>query len=62
MLNFITGHLSKYSADPRQLPIYLLMVQLVMEYACVLRDLHYQTQVSMLEKAQRHAAKWVLYD
>ena len=38
------------------------MVRPVMEYACVVWDPHYQTQVSMLEKVQRHAARWVLSD
>jgi len=38
------------------------MVRPVMEYACVFLDPHYQTQLSMLEKVQRHAARWVLFD
>ena len=38
------------------------MVQLVMEYACVVWDLYYQTQVSMLEKVQWSVARWVLSD
>ena len=61
MLNFIKRHLSKCSADTKA-AAYLLMVQLVMEYTCVVWDLHYQTQVSMFEKVQRRAARWVLSD
>ena len=33
-----------------------------MEYASVVRDPHYQTQISILEKVQRRAARWVLSD
>jgi len=61
MLNFIKRHLSKCSADTKA-TAYLLMVRPVMEYACVVWDPHYQTQVSMLEKVQRHVARWVLSD
>ena len=33
------------------------------EYACVVWDhAHYQSQVSVLEKVKRHAARWVLSD
>ena len=61
MLNFIKHHLSKCSADTKA-TAYLLMVQPVIEYACVVWDPHYQTQVSVLEKVQRRAARWVLSD
>ena len=43
MLNFIKRHLSMCSADTKA-TAWLLMVRPVMEYACVLWDLHYQTQ------------------
>ena len=61
MLNFIKCHLSKCSEDTKA-NAYLLMVRPVVEYACVVWDPHYQTQVSMLEKAQRHVNRWVLSD
>jgi len=38
MLNFIKHHLSKCSADTKA-------TASVIEYACVLWDLHYQTEV-----------------
>ena len=52
MLNFIKRHLGKCSADTKA-TAYLLKVWPVMEYACIVWDPHYQTQVSMLEKVQR---------
>ena len=56
MLNFLKRHLSKCSVDTKA-NAYFLMVRPVMEYACVVWDPHYQTQVSMLEKVQRRAAR-----
>ena len=38
------------------------MVRPLMEYACVVWDPHYQSQLSVLEKVQRRAARWVLSD
>ena len=46
----------------RHLLIYVLMVGPVMEYASVGLDPYYQTQISILEKVQRSAARWVLSD
>ena len=61
MLNFLKRHLTKYSSSVKA-SAYLLMVCPLMEYACVVWDPHYQSQVSLLEKVQRHAARWVLSD
>ena len=61
MLNFNKHHLCKCSADTKA-TAYLLMIQPVMEYACVVWDLHYQTQVLMLENVPRHVARWILSD
>jgi len=61
MLNFIKRHLSKCSSDVKA-SAYLLMVRPVMEYVCVVWDPCYQAQVSILEKMQRRAARWVLSD
>ena len=61
MLNFIKRHLSKCSQDTKT-TAYLLLVRPVMEYASVAWDPHYQTQISLLEKVQRRAARWVLSD
>ena len=44
MLNFIKCHLSKCSTDTKA-TAYLLMVQPVKEYACVVWDPHYQKQI-----------------
>ena len=38
------------------------MLNLVMGYACIVWDPHYQTQVSIFEKVKRCAARWVLSD
>ena len=38
------------------------MVRPLMEYAGVAWDPHYQSQVSVLVKVQRRAARWVLFD
>ena len=62
MLNFLKCHLSKCSSNVKA-SAYLLMVRPLMEYACVVWDPHYQSQVSVLEKVQRCAARrWVLSD
>ena len=61
MLNFLKRHLSKCSSNVKA-SAYLLMVRPLMECACVVWDPHYQSQVSALEKVQRHAARWVLSD
>ena len=62
MLNFLKRHLSKCSSNVKA-SAYLLMVYPLMEYACVVWDLYfYQSQVSVLEKVQRRAARWVLSD
>ena len=61
MLNFIKCYLSECSADTKTTAD-LLMARLVMEYACLVWDPHYQTQVSMLEKVQRCALRWLLSD
>ena len=61
MLNFLKRHLSKCSSNIKA-SAYLLMVRPLMEYACVVWDPHYQSQVSVLEKVQRRAARWVLSD
>ena len=61
MLNFLKRHLSKCSSNVKA-SAYLLMVRPLMEYVCVVWDPHYQSQVSVLEKVQRHAARWVLSD
>ena len=49
MLNFFKRHLSKCSSNVKT-SAYLLMVHPLMEYACVVWDPHYQSQVSVLEK------------
>ena len=51
-------HLSKCSSNIKA-SAYLLMVRLLMEYACVVWDPHYQSQVSEI---QRRAARWALSD
>ena len=61
MLNFLKRNLSKCSSHAKA-SAYLLMVQPVMEYASVVWDPHHQTQISILEKVQRHAARWILSD
>ena len=61
MLNFLKCHLSKCLSNVKA-SAYLLMVCPLMEYACAVWDLHYQSQVSVLEKVQRCAARWVLSD
>ena len=61
MLHFLKRHLSKCSSHVKA-SAYLLMVQPVMEYASVVWDSYYQTQISILEKVQRRAARWVLSD
>ena len=61
MLYFLKRHLSKCSSNVKT-SAYLLMVCPLMEYACVVWDPHYQSQVSVLEKIQRRAARWVLSD
>ena len=61
MLNFLKRHVSKNSFNVKT-SAYLLMVHPLMEYACVVWDPHYQSQVSVLEKVQRHVARWVLTD
>ena len=61
MLNFLKRHFSKCSSNVKA-SAYLLMVRALMEYACVVWDPHYQSQVSVLEKVQRRAARWVLSD
>ena len=38
------------------------MVHPLMEYACVVWDSHYQSQVSVWENVQKHTARWVLFD
>ena len=59
MLDFLKRYLSKCSSNVKT-SAYLLMVHPLMEYACVVWDLHYQSQVLVLEKVQRRAARWVL--
>ena len=49
MLNFLNRHLSKCSSNIK-VSAYLLMVRPLMEYACIVWDPHYQSQVSVLEK------------
>ena len=61
MLNFLKRHLSKCSSIVKA-SAYLLMVRPLMEYACVVWDPHYQSQVSVLERVQRCVARWVLSD
>jgi len=61
VLNFIKHHLSKCSTDTKT-TAYLLLVQPIMEYACVAWDPHYQTKISLLEKIQRRVARWILSD
>ena len=61
MLNFLKHHLSKCSSNVKA-SAYLLMVRPLMEYAHVVWDPHYQSQVSVLEKVQRSAVIWVLSD
>ena len=61
MLNFLKHHLSRCSSHVKA-SAYLLMVRPVMEYASVVWDPYYQTQISILEKVQRRAARWVLSD
>ena len=61
MLNFLKCHLSKCLFNVKA-SAYLLMVCPLMEYACAIRHPHYQSQVSVLEKVQRCAARWVLSD
>ena len=61
VLNFVKHHLSKCSSNVKA-SAYLLMVRPLMEYACVVWDPHYQSQVSVLEKVQRCAVRWVLSD
>ena len=55
MLNFLKRHLSKCSSNVKA-STYLLMVRPLMEYACVVWDPHYQSQVAISRgKVQRHA-------
>ena len=61
MLNFLKRHLSKCSSNIKT-SAYLLMVRPLMECACVVWDPHNQSQVSVLEKVQRHVVRWVLSD
>ena len=59
MLNFLKCHLNNCSTDIKT-SAYLLLVRPLMEYACVVWDPHYIVQITLLEKAQRRAARWVL--
>ena len=62
ILNFLKHHLSKCSSNIKP-SVYLLMHgSSMMEYACVVWDPHYQSQVLVLEKVQKHTARWVLSD
>ena len=61
MLNFLNRNLSKCSTHVKA-SAYLLIFQPAMEYASVVWDPHYQTQISILEKIQRRAARWILSD
>ena len=60
MLNFLKRHLSKCSPNVKA-SAYLLMVRPLMEYACVVSDPHYQSQVSVLERF-KDVLRWVLSD
>ena len=55
---FLKRYLSKCSSHVK-VSAYPLMVRPVMEYASIVWDPHYQTQISILEKVQRRAARWV---
>ena len=54
-------HISKCSSNIKA-SAYLVMVCRLMEYAYIIWDPHYQSQVSVLEKVQRHAARCALPD
>ena len=56
MLNFLKHHLSKCSSNVKTSTY--LMVRPLMEYTCVARDLHYQSQVSCsLRKGSKACSK-----
>ena len=61
MLNFLKRHISKCLSNIKA-SAYLLMIHPLMEYACIVWDPHYQSQVSALERVQKRAVKWVLCD
>ena len=61
MLNFLKCHLTKCSTDIKT-SAYLLLVRPLMEYPCVVWDPHYIVQITLLEKDQRRAARWVHSD
>ena len=48
MLNLLKCHLS--SSSNVKASTYCLMVRPLMEYACIVWDTHYQSQISVLEK------------
>ena len=52
ILNFLKRHLSECSSNIKA-SAYLLMVRPLMEYACVVWDPHYQSQVSVLKVQRR---------
>ena len=64
MLNFLKHHLSKCSSNIQASAFVLILIMVcpLMKYACVVWHPHYQSQVAVLEKVQRCAARWVLSD
>ena len=60
-LNFLKRNLSSCSPEVKA-SSYLTMVRPKMEYAAVLWDPYYQSDIQYLEKVQCRAARWVLND
>ena len=58
VLNFLRRNLYKCSNEVKAAS-YLAIVQPLMEYASVVGDPHLNVYISMLEKIQRRAARWV---
>ena len=58
-LNFLKRNLSSCSSEVKA-SAYLTMIRPVMEYAAVVWDPYYQSDVQQLENVQCRAARWVL--
>ena len=61
VLNFIWRNLSKCSTEVKS-TAYFTLVRPIMEYAASVWDPHQQYLIDSIEKIQRRAARWVLYD
>lgn len=62
MSSFLKYHLALAHAFEVKLSANMLLIRPTMEYVCAVWDLHSLTQTSILEKVQRHAAQWLLYN